>query len=235
MEASAQRPGPGPGPKVFGLGLSRTGTHSLTAALARLGFDVVHYPTDPTTIRELMSGHFDLTLLRRHAGITDITTVPFFQALDVQYPGSKFILTVRDKPAWIESITSFLERRSPAAEPARYRDRPELQYFRRFLRERAYGVDHPDRDQVARAFDRHRDAVMGYFTGRPRDLLVLDVAAGEGFEKLCPFLGVPVLDEPFPQEGGRPDPTDEADIPDESACAVDFWRSLRRRVGRRGR
>jgi hypothetical protein len=34
---------------------------------------------------------------------------------------------------------------------------------------------------------------------RPRDLLVLDTLAGEGWEALCPFLDVPVPDKPFPR------------------------------------
>jgi 3'(2'), 5'-bisphosphate nucleotidase len=40
---------------------------------------------------------------------------------------------------------------------------------------------------------------MDYFKDRPQDLLVIDVTAGEGWEKLCPFLGKPTPDIPFPK------------------------------------
>ena len=32
----------------------------------------------------------------------------------------------------------------------------------------------------------------------PDRLLVMDIPAGDGWEKLCPFLGVPIPDAPFP-------------------------------------
>ena len=35
--------------KVFGLGMSRTGTSSLCEALNHLGIRTTHYPFDPTT------------------------------------------------------------------------------------------------------------------------------------------------------------------------------------------
>jgi 3'(2'), 5'-bisphosphate nucleotidase len=41
--------------------------------------------------------------------------------------------------------------------------------------------------------------VATYFRDRPNDLLIIDVTAGEGWEKLCPFLGKPIPDLPFPK------------------------------------
>ena len=40
--------------------------------------------------------------------------------------------------------------------------------------------------------------MIAHFAGRPDDLLVLDVVGGEGWERLCPFLGLAPPDEPFP-------------------------------------
>lgn len=42
--------------KVFGIGLSRTGTYSLSKALDVLGFYTIHYPIDPTTLLALFNG-----------------------------------------------------------------------------------------------------------------------------------------------------------------------------------
>jgi len=46
----------------------------------------------------------------------------------------------------------------------------------------------------------HENTVKQYFAGQPDKLLVLDIIKGEGYDKLCPFLGLDVLDKPFPHE-----------------------------------
>jgi hypothetical protein len=85
--------------KVFGIGLGRTGTKSLAYALRQLGINVVHYPDDLKTYQELSTGNYNFSLLQTLDGITDITVAPFYPHLDDLFPGSKFILTVREKTA----------------------------------------------------------------------------------------------------------------------------------------
>ena len=46
----------------------------------------------------------------------------------------------------------------------------------------------------AKIFGSFVDGVREYFKVRPHDLLIIDVAAGEGWEKLCPFLEQPIPD-----------------------------------------
>jgi hypothetical protein len=49
--------------------------------------------------------------------------------------------------------------------------------------------------------------VAAHFAGRPEDLLTLDLCAGEGWERLAPFLGWErVPERPFPWENRSPDP-----------------------------
>ena len=78
---------------------------------------------------------------------------------------------------------------------------PELAEINRAL----YGTTTFDRDVFLETYRRHNREVREYFADRPRDLLVLDITAGEGFEVLCPFLGIELPKEPFPhwnkQEG----------------------------------
>ena len=95
--------------KIFGIGLSHTGTHSFNKALNILGFDILHYPIDEVTNRELKHGHYKLSILENCDGITDITVVPYYAQLESLFPGSKFILTVRDKDAWLKSMKTLLE------------------------------------------------------------------------------------------------------------------------------
>ena len=69
--------------KIFGIGLSRTGTKSLSEALGIMGFKTAHYPCDRKTYIELTTGNYTLSILKKFDGITDITAVPFYPQLDL--------------------------------------------------------------------------------------------------------------------------------------------------------
>ena len=45
--------------------------------------------------------------------------------------------------------------------------------------------------------------VRGYFSRRSEDLLVYDVAGGDGWGPLCEFLGTPIPDQSFPASNER--------------------------------
>ena len=49
-----------------------------------------------------------------------------------------------------------------------------------------------------RRFRDHNRSVLDHFKDRPRDLCVMDITAGDGWEKLCGFLDVPVPAAAFP-------------------------------------
>lgn len=178
--------------KIFGIGLSRTGTSSLTQALRTLGLQVVHYPSDPETYEQLRTADFQLKLLEQVDAITDIPLVPYFRQMDRLYPGSKFILTVRDEASWLASIEQMLQ-----ARPLSQVRIPEIIQFYRLS---TYGAVAFHREHFMDVFQDHKARVMHYFRNRPKDLLVMDICGGAGWEVLCPFLGHPVLSTPFPWE-----------------------------------
>lgn len=181
--------------KIFGIGLSRTGTRSLTKALNILGFRVIHYPTDRITWNELMAGKCDYSLLKKYDGITDITVARYYPQLDHVFPNSKYILTVREKDSWLYSVKRVWEMR-----PA-FDDRPEKEVavnIRRFLRASVYGCYEFNNELMSYAYDMHYKNVREYFFGRPEAMLEINIIDGDGWEKLCPFLGKSPLDCPFP-------------------------------------
>ena len=49
------------------------------------------------------------------------------------------------------------------------------------------------------SFHRHHADVRRDFADRPDDLLEMDITAGDGWDKLCPFLSVPVPEAAFPR------------------------------------
>jgi len=167
--------------KIFGIGLSRTGTTSLTLALARLGIHSYHFPRTREIIESV-------------AAVTDSTVAAWYRDLDALYPGSKFILTLRNLEDWLDSCEALWRQYPDGFDP-----------FITDIHQSLYGRKSFERAAFAAAYDRHRDSVLEHFAGRERDLLLLDVCAGEGWEKLCPFLGFDIPLDDFPRRNVRAD------------------------------
>jgi 3'-phosphoadenosine 5'-phosphosulfate (PAPS) 3'-phosphatase len=174
--------------KIFGIGLSKTGTTSLANALQILGYKtkdnmgVVKYATEDLSSE-------DLDVVDAYEALTDTPIPSFYPALDARYPGSRFILTVRDSEGWLKSCEKQFTQRFAARQTEAHK--------RLFVD--LYGTDIFDSHRFASGYARFVDGVRKYFKDRPQDLLIMNVTAGEGWEKLCPFLGQPVPDIPFPK------------------------------------
>ena len=184
--------------RVLGIGLSKTGTTSLAKALNTLGIRSIHFPHDARTFAELQRGEYRLSIMNEYQGVTDTPVAPFFAQLDKAWPGSKFILTVRDKEAWLRSADAHWRSMSegrPAREPA-------FRAFVDFINACVYGCIYFSAERFSYAYDAHVRQVMDYFAHRPDDLLVLDLCGGTSdWTELCDFLGVPVPEAiPFPHE-----------------------------------
>jgi hypothetical protein len=183
----------GAGRKVFGLGLSKTGTSSLGDALNRLGVRTIHYPFDERTLEELRGGNYRLSVLEAFQGIVDIPVAPFYAQLDALYPHSKFILTVRERESWLRSCEVHWRLMSEWRE-----NFPQFKRFHEFISACVYGCTEFSRERFRYVYETHERNVREFFRERPEDLLVLDICAGEGWERLCAFLGLPVPRVPFP-------------------------------------
>jgi hypothetical protein len=175
--------------KVFGLGLSRTGTTSLGKALNILGIRTVHFPADHATRIELTAGQYTLSILEQYQGVVDIPLVPYYAQLDSIYPGSKFILTVREIESWLTSVEGHWRR---------WRDRDPHKAFTDFVCACVYGTLAYNRDRFHYVYEIHHKNVCDYFSGRSTDLLIMDLFQGEGWDELCHFLGLPIPQIPFP-------------------------------------
>lgn len=185
---------------VFGLGLSRTGTRSLTEGLHVLGFDTVHYPVDPGTLRALVRGDLQFPALDHYMGLTDITICSYYEDMDRRFPDSKFVLTTRDEETWLASCRRHWDNSGISG---RKHD-PGKEVYRQiqvFLRTTVYGTQEFDSDSFRRTYRRHAENVRRYFSGRRDKLLILDLSSGEGFTQLAPFLGAQVPHVPFPHIG----------------------------------
>lgn len=181
--------------KLFCIGLSRTGTKSLTVALYILGYNIIHYPSDKITFNELASGNFNFSVLKDYDGISDITVSPYYAQLDKIFPNSKFILTIRDKKAWLTSFERHWSDRDP------FNDLTQNETYmkvRRLLRASVYGTYKFNRERMSYVFDLHLKNVLDYFKHKPEKLLVLNIFEDGAWKKLCNFLNAPVISALFP-------------------------------------
>jgi glycosyltransferase involved in cell wall biosynthesis len=183
-------------PRVFGLGLAKTGTSSLHAAMAHLGYRAVHH--GPPEMRRAIADARDEGRpmlsgvdpeLDAFCDIEDVNRG--YAALDRDYPGSKFILTVRDVESWVTSRIRHVEHNRALRDDGR----PHGDFL------------DVDVDGWLAEREAHHAAVLSHFAGRPDDLLVIDLCAGQGWERLAPFLGWERIPErPFPWENRAPAP-----------------------------
>jgi len=173
-------------PRVFCIGLNKTATSSFHAAMVILGLTSLHWggPEVNQAVRAaldegrpLLSGldptfdaFSDVGLLSTH-----------FDLLDDQYPGSRFVLTVRPVDQWIDSRRRHVERNVAR--------RAAGDYDGTFLT--------VDEDLWREQWQRQVGRARRYFEGR-RDFLEVDLTAGGGWGPLCGLLDVPEPSGPFP-------------------------------------
>ena len=185
-----------PSGRVFRLGLSRTGTKSLAAALNTAGVRTQWYPSDSATFEELLSGRYRLSVLEQYQAITDTPVVPFYKQFDALFPQSKFILTVRKKAAWLDSCRRHWTR--PQVGPEELYRGTHQQRFGRYIDTVVDGSPNFEQARWGQVYDDHIADVKQTFRDRPDDLLIMDITAGDGWEQLCPFLGLAPRTGPFP-------------------------------------
>lgn len=181
--------------KIFGIGLSRTGTKSLTKALNSLCFNILHFPIDEVTFYELQQGNYNLSILQNCDGITDLTIVPYYAQLYEIFPDSKFILTTRNKEDWLISMRTHWEEKVDDKSKPEYELKMNIRYF---LRAAVYGCQRYSIDRLSYVYDLHYRNVVDYFRNKDNSLLIMNINDGDGWEKLCPFLGLEIPQTEFP-------------------------------------
>lgn len=180
--------------RVFGIGLHKTGTTSLDHALSILGLDSAHWPSArwAKTVFKQMREDGRSRLLECSYAACDLPIPLFYKQLDEAYPGSKFILTIRPDTDWLTSVERhFQDEYNP------YRRQWNTDWATHQLHNALYGRKSFDRNIFMERYYRHNMEVMRYFANRPQDLLIFPTHHAR-WESLCPFLGQPLPDEPYP-------------------------------------
>ncbi len=174
--------------KLFGIGLSKTGTTSLAHALEILGFRVKDCLGVTNYIKGDLSS-INEDALKNYDALTDTPIPSFYQELDEEYPDSKFILTVRDMDAWLKSCKKQFSQKMADKQSEAHKQ----------LFTDIYGTVVFNEDKYKQGYLDFVNGVIDYFNNRPNVLLVLDVTKGDGWEQICSFLDRPVPEIPFPK------------------------------------
>lgn len=182
--------------RIFGIGMHKTGTTSLHTALQMLGLDSAHWKSAhwAKAIWTEMRDYGYSPTLERHYALCDLPLPLLYKELDQAYPGSKFILTMRDESAWLASVEKHWSYdRNP------FRQVWDTDAFTHQIHCVLYGRKMFDADIFLKRYRQHNAQVMHYFRNRPNDLLVLDMGSVRSWEKLCGFLDRPMPLMAFPK------------------------------------
>ncbi|MBY0227422.1 MAG: hypothetical protein K2Q28_16600 [Hyphomicrobium sp.] len=180
--------------KIFGVGLQKTGTKSLQIGLGLLGLRCKHglrinRPPRSITIEPPLTNEKVFIECSKHIkgaeAFCDIPWAMLFREFDDRFPGSKFILTVRDSERWRKSLEKHLNTEKRAGSDIHtwiYGDAAKIGDFERCVE----------------IYEDHNEAVRSHFRGRPDDFLEIDITKEDVWPPLCRFLGLPVPKEEFP-------------------------------------
>lgn len=199
-------------PKVFCIGRNKTGTTSLAKALQDLGIIVAKQRPAELLIYDWSRRDFR-RIIRFCYTAQAFQDIPFslpytFQAVDMRFPSSKFILTVRNSPEeWYASLTRFHANLFGGGNIPNCNDLKKALYVRQGLMFDANRIvysssnnDIYNKEILISHYKFHNQSVMEYFRHRPNDLLVINLAEKGAYAKFCEFIGKPCTREEFPWE-----------------------------------
>jgi len=166
-----------PREKIFIIGLPRSGTTSICAAMLELGFNVAHTAYTQKT--------FDNAQV-----IADTPIFLDFKQLDRFYPNSKFIYLSRNSDKWIPSIKQLLQRMyvNVTRDDGGFNTIIKRCYQKAFSPFTLENI--ADNDFLALCYQRHNNDVHQYFAERKQDLLTIDISEPNSYAKLLSFLSV---------------------------------------------
>ncbi|KAH8197791.1 hypothetical protein TruAng_008038 [Truncatella angustata] len=202
---------------VLALGMGRTGTTSLRAALKRLGYEDTYHmmsasvenPLDCLLWQQAFAAKYDGVgtcgrrewdqLLGHCQAVCDWPAIAFSEELIAAYPEAKVVLPSRDVDSWHASALSTVWWRvtDPELKYASYVDWAASMYYpmlKKFF-DVFFDGDFPNRGKSK--YQEHYDMIRNIV---PKDRL-LEYHVKEGWGPLCEFLDRPKPMEKFPLKG----------------------------------
>ncbi|WP_456460925.1 sulfotransferase [Reichenbachiella sp.] len=184
--------------KVFVIGLNKTGTTTIKYALEELGYIVANQLRGEKLLDEIIEEDFDsFYKYCRTAEVFQDAPFSFpgiFKWVDKSFPGSKYILTLRDSDdQWYNSLVNFHSKLWGNGKTPTENDLKKADYIYEGYPFKAmsylFGEKLYDKVNCTDIYNRHNSEAKKYFANRINDFIVINVAHDEDYEKLCHFLG----------------------------------------------
>lgn len=181
--------------KIFVIGLNKAGTTSLTKALKILGLNACQHKIKYKKISEIIKENLKnkkrlFKEIEEYDAYTDFfmdlrnpDLKIIIKKIDKEYPNSKFIFLTRNKKEWIVSSIKH-NKRWNGSNPNKKKRNVE--------NERLYEESYNRINSLIKEFNKRKD------------FLVMDIPRGDGWEKLCPFLGKKISKKNFPHLNKSP-------------------------------
>jgi hypothetical protein len=178
--------------RVFCIGMNKTGTSTLNHCFEALKLTPIASPKSyDREVRRQIDNFYKhksydamLDLAERFKSFEDRpwNMWTMYRHVHLRFPDSRFILTVRDPESWWRSTERWITVTKPEV----------LARYQLHLR-----VHEPSKDSMIESYLRYNREVEAYFKGTDK-LLVMDIEKGDGWDKLCGFLSLPVPEREFP-------------------------------------
>lgn len=170
--------------KLFVIGLPRTGTTSVCAALLNHDFKVAH-----TALTKQAFALADV--------VADTPCFCDYPQLDRLFPDSRFVYLQRDTEEWIPSIQMLLTK----IMNHRQNDKHLHPVIQRCF-DTCFGIlstENPlDKQHLVQCYQTHQQQIKEHFAHR-NDLLSIDISHQNSLNQLLNFLGKPGENKVFPQ------------------------------------
>eukprot|EP01084_Bolivina_argentea_P253374 425578_1 len=167
--------------KIIEIGLSKTGTSSLGIAFEKLGY--VHCGWNKTLSKEWIETGNEEKIIKESEHCDMMEDGPWhsidFKIWTKRYPNAKFILLERDDESWVTSMERWFSPKYNAG------NSDPMYLEQKWIT----NLDEMKKETIKNKHRKYKN-IIDYFqsSGKEAQLLVMNLGAGDGWEKLCAFL-----------------------------------------------
>jgi hypothetical protein len=189
-------------PKIFCIGRNKTGTTSVKQAFVRLGYIVGNQHKAELLMSDYVRRDFG-PVVKYCRSAQVFQDFPFsypetYAYVDRAFPGSKFILTVRNSPEqWYQSLMKYHSALFGGGNVPSDDQLKNANYvYKGWMwdaMKQIHGAAPPslyDEESLIESYLSYNREVESYFAARPGDLLVLNLSDADAYQRFCVFLGI---------------------------------------------
>ncbi len=197
--------------KIFCIGTNKTGTTSMATIFRELEIPVASQRKAELLFKDLSNKNLkDFYKYVKYGGVA-FQDIPFslpntFKILDVKFPDSKFILTIRDSPeVWYNSLTTYHAKLFGNGNIPNKLDLKNAKYVYPGWMWESYQLyyktpedDIYNKPILIQQYTDYNNSVLDYFKEQPEKLLVVNLKESNAAEKISRFLNSKKVLEKIP-------------------------------------